>query len=83
MVDVGRVEEKLPRVFEDTNRLPTSLTGFQVLKAGRNMFKAQSRRTLEDGGGVERCVMGCQCVVFTYIGVQLSTVEGNEDGSDA
>jgi len=82
MVEVGRAEEKLPRVFEDTNRLPASLTGFQVLKADRNMFKAQSRRTTEDGGGVERCVMGCVSFLHTSV-FDSDTTEGNEDGSDA
>ena len=47
IVDVGRAEG-IPRwVFEDAGRLPTSLAGFRVLKAGRNMFKVQSRWVID------------------------------------
>ena len=46
MVDAGGAEET-PRVFEDAGRLPTSLAGFKVLKAGRNMFKVQRRGVVD------------------------------------
>ena len=49
MVDVGRAEVTPPRVFEDTKRLPTSLVDFKFLKAGRNMFKVQSRWVVDIG----------------------------------
>lgn len=65
-VDVGRVEERLPRAFEDADRLPTSLTGFKVLKAGQSMFKAQSRWTL-DNGRCWQCVRGCCVVLHTLV----------------
>ena len=52
MVDVGRAEETL-RAFEDAGRLPTSLAGFKVLKAGRNMFNIQ--RSVQVGGGCGHC----------------------------
>jgi len=42
MVDVGRAEETR-REFENAGRLPTSLAGFKLLKAGRNMSRVQGR----------------------------------------
>jgi len=51
MVDVGGAEVTPPRVFEDAERLPTSLACLKVLKAGRSMSKVQieNRRCWQQG----------------------------------